>query len=162
MRIGVISDTHIPSRAPGIPAAVLDLFSRVDLILHAGDVSVRAALAELAQVAPVEAVAGNVDDADLVATLPEAFRRELGGVEIGMIHNSGATEGRRSRMQRRFPGCRVVVFGHSHQPVVEDRDGLLLLNPGSACDPRRAKVPSVAILQVGDGEPRAELMWLHQ
>ncbi|MGH2719749.1 MAG: metallophosphoesterase family protein [Actinomycetota bacterium] len=160
MRIGIISDTHIPSRAAGIPPAVLEAFTGVDLILHAGDVSVQAALTELAQVAPVRAVAGNVDDADLTARLPETVRLEAGGVEIGVIHNSGPTEGRRSRMQRRFPGCRVVVFGHSHQPVVDDAGGLLLLNPGSACDPRRARVRSVAILEAVGGEPRAELIWL--
>lgn len=160
MRIGVISDTHIPSRAAAIPAAALDAFAGVDLILHAGDASVRSAHAELARIAPVRAVAGNIDDADLTAALPEVLRVEMGGVEIGMIHNSGPARGRRARMQRRFPGCRVVVFGHSHQPVAEDRDGLLLLNPGSACDPRRAKVPSVAILEVAGGEPTAELVWL--
>ncbi|HLI57323.1 MAG TPA: metallophosphoesterase family protein [Actinomycetota bacterium] len=159
VRIGVISDTHIPSRAEGIPPAVFDAFAGVQLILHAGDVSVRAALTELARIAPVRAVAGNVDDADLTASLPDVLRFNAGGVEIGMIHNSGPTEGRAARMRRRFPGCRVVVFGHSHQPVAEDRDGVLLLNPGSACDPRRAKVPSVAILEVGGepgGDPSAE------
>ncbi|HWD07684.1 MAG TPA: metallophosphoesterase family protein [Actinomycetota bacterium] len=160
MRIGVISDTHIPSRAAAIPAAAVDAFAGVDLILHAGDVSVRSVLAELARIAPVRAVAGNIDDADLTTDLPEVLRVEMGGVEIGMIHNSGPTGGRRARMRRRFPGCRVVVFGHSHQPVAEDRDGLLLLNPGSACDPRRAKVPSVAILEVAGGEPAAKLVWL--
>lgn len=158
MRIGVISDTHIPSRATAIPPEVLRLFAGADLILHAGDISVAAVLEELAVLAPVHAVAGNVEDPPVAASLPETLILDTGGARIGMIHNSGPTEGRRGRMERRFPGCRVVVFGHSHQPVVEDRDGLLLLNPGSACDPRQAKVPTVAILEVRDGQPAAELV----
>ena len=65
MRVGVVSDTHIPSRAPAIPPGVFEAFEGVHLILHAGDVSVRAALDELAALAPVHAVAGNIDDASL-------------------------------------------------------------------------------------------------
>ncbi|HEU5001951.1 MAG TPA: metallophosphoesterase family protein [Actinomycetota bacterium] len=160
MRIGVISDTHIPSRASGIPAEALERFAGVELILHAGDISVARALDELRAVAPVQAVAGNVEDPFIASTLPPELRVAVGGVEIGMVHNSGAAEGRRARLQRRFPGCRVVVFGHSHMPVVEDRAGLLLLNPGSACDPRRAPAPTVAILTIAGGEPSAELVAL--
>jgi putative phosphoesterase len=160
MRVGVLSDTHIPSRAPGIPSRVVEVFDGVDLILHAGDVSVRAALDDLAALAPVHAVAGNIDDPSLQAQLPAQLRLDLGGVTVGMLHDSGPSKGRRERMRRRFPGARVVVFGHSHMPVVEDRDGLMLLNPGSACDPRRAKVPTVAILEIAGGEVSAELVFL--
>lgn len=158
MRLGVISDTHIPSRARAIPARVTEAFAGVELILHAGDVSVQAPLDELATIAHVWAVAGNVDDPALRASLPEQVRLDLLGLTLGMVHDSGPTTGRRERMRRRFPGCRVVVFGHSHIPVIEDRDGLLLLNPGSACDPRRAKVPTVALLEIVEGEPRARLV----
>ena len=94
MRIGVVSDTHIPSRAPAIPPSVFEVFEGVDLILHGGDVSVRAALDELAALAPVHAVAGNVDDASLQAALPAQLRLDLDGVTVGMIHDSGASTGR--------------------------------------------------------------------
>jgi putative phosphoesterase len=160
MRVWVLSDTHIPSRAPGIPPRVIEVFDGVDLILHAGDVSVRAALDDLSALAPVHAVAGNVDDASLQAVLPVQVRLDIGGVTVGMVHDSGPSKGRRERMRRRFPGARVVVYGHSHMPVVDDRDGLMLLNPGSACDPRRAKVPTVAILEIAGGEVSAELIVL--
>jgi putative phosphoesterase len=160
LRVGVVSDTHIPSRAPAIPPRVFEVFEGIDVILHAGDVSVRAALDELATLAPVHAVAGNVDDASLQAGLPAQLRLDLDGVTVGMVHDSGASSGRRERMRRRFPGCRVVVYGHSHLPVVEDREGLMLLNPGSACDPRRAKVPTVAILEIAGGEVSARLVSL--
>jgi putative phosphoesterase len=160
MRAGVLSDTHIPSRAPAIPSRVAEVFEGVDMILHAGDVSVRAALDELAALAPVHAVAGNIDDPSLQAHLPPQLQLDIGGVVVGMVHDSGPSKGRRERMRRRFPGARVVVFGHSHMPLVEDRDGLMLLNPGSACDPRRAKVPTVAILEIAGGDVSAELVFL--
>jgi hypothetical protein len=160
LRVGVISDTHIPSRAPAVPPRVFEVFEGIHLILHAGDVSVRAALDELATMAPVHAVAGNVDDPSLQAGLPAQLRLDLDGIPVGMIHDSGASTGRRERMRRRFPGCRVVVYGHSHLPVVEDREGLMLLNPGSACDPRRAKIPTVAILEIAGGEVSARLVSL--
>ena len=176
LRLGVISDTHIPNRSRMVPPAVFEVFEGVDAILHAGDVNVRDALIELEAIAPVHGVLGNNDDWSLHGVLPERARLELGDgagndgttggsgtaptVTIGMIHNSGATQGRRRRMAAAFPGCRVVVFGHSHQPVVEDDGSLLLLNPGSAVDPRRAKVPTVAILEIAGGEPKATLIEL--
>jgi uncharacterized protein len=160
MRVGVLSDTHIPSRAPRVPARVFEVFDGVDLLLHAGDVSIRATLDELSALAPVHTVAGNIDDPSLRAALPTELRIDLEGTRVGMVHDSGASKGRRERMRRRFPGCRVVVYGHSHMPAVEDRDGFMLLNPGSACDPRRARVPTVAILEIAGGEVSAELVFL--
>ena len=71
-----------------------------------------------------------------------------------------ARAGRLEQPPAAFPGCRVVVFGHSHQPFVDDDGSLLLLNPGSAVDPRRAKVPTVAILEIVAGQPKATLVEL--
>jgi uncharacterized protein len=71
-----------------------------------------------------------------------------------MIHDSGPKKGRRTRMRRRFPEARVVVFGHSHMPLLEDEDGLLLLNPGSPTDRRRQPEHTFALLRV---EERVEL-----
>lgn len=156
-RIGVIADTHIPARSRVLPPAVLATFDGVDAILHAGDLNVRDVLIELEAVAPVHGVLGNNDDWSLHGVLPERARLELGGLAIGMIHDSGQTQGRRGRLAAAFPGCRVVVFGHSHQPFVDDDGSLLLLNPGSAVDPRRARIPTVAILEIADGEPKATL-----
>lgn len=160
IRVGVISDTHIPARARVLPPAVIEAFEGVDAVLHAGDVLVRDVLVELEAVAPLYGVLGNCDEWSLRGVLPERARLDLGGLTIGMVHDSGQTEGRRRRLESAFPGCRVVVFGHSHQPVVDDDGSLLLLNPGSACDPRRAKVPTVALLEIRDGEPKARLVEL--
>ena len=151
----VIADTHIPRRAGALPDGLLPHLERSDLILHAGDLMDLSLLDELAACAPVHAVRGNLDAPD--ARLPETLEFRFGGVEIAMIHDDGPRKGRRNRMRRRFPEARVVVFGHSHIPFLEDREGLLLLNPGSPTDKRREPYPTFALLRVGPGGVRAEI-----
>jgi putative phosphoesterase len=75
-----------------------------------------------------------------------------------MVHILGDRATRREAARREFPDARVVIFGHSHIPFVEDQDGLLLLNPGSATDPRRQPHPTIALLTITDGSPTAELI----
>lgn len=160
VKIGVISDTHLPRGNRKIPDEVFSLFADVDLILHAGDFVQADVLYELGAIAPVKGVLGNCDTPDLALQVPVKESIEVDGVLIGMIHDSGDRERRRQRMSQAFPGHRVVVFGHSHMPVIDDDGELLLLNPGSACDPRRAKTPTVAVLEITDGEPTARLVEL--
>ena len=157
-RVGVISDTHIPTRAARVPDAALRLFEDVELILHAGDLSSLAVIDQLAAYALVAAVQGNVELTEVVAALPIKTDLMVGGCSIGLVHILGdrAHYGRNARSE--FPSARIVVFGHSHIPYVEDRDGLLLLNPGSATDRRRQPACTVAILTITDGEPTAEII----
>lgn len=115
-------------------------------------------LDDLAAYAPVRAVRGNLDPPE--AKLPETLQFEFGRVRIAMIHDSGRKRGRRNRMRQRFPGARVVVFGHSHIPWLEDEDGMLLLNPGSPTDRRRQTEHTFALLRVEDGEVRAKVLAL--
>jgi putative phosphoesterase len=159
-RIGVIADTHVPSRAPRIPDATLRHFAEVELILHAGDLSTLAVLDQLSAYAPVEAVQGNVERAEVVAALP--LKRELvvGDIAIGLIHILGDRAHHARNARREFPTARVVVFGHSHIPYVEEADGLLLLNPGSATDRRAQPRCTLAILTIEDGHPSAEIVAL--
>lgn len=158
MLIVVLADTHIPRRAKGLPDGLTPHLESADLILHAGDLLVEDVLYELEAYAPVRAVKGNVDGWGV--RLPEALEFEVGGVPIAMIHDSGPKKGRRNRMRRRFPEARVVVFGHSHIPWLEDEDGLMLLNPGSPTDRRRQPDHTFASLRVEDGKPRAEILSL--
>jgi len=154
----VLADTHIPRRAKGLPDGLLPHLERADLILHAGDLLVEDVIYELESYGPVRAGRGNVDGWDV--RLPETQEFEVGGVAVAMIHDSGPKKGRRGRMRRRFPGARVVVFGHSHIPWLEDEDGLMLLNPGSPTDRRRSPDHTFALLRVEGGEARAEILTL--
>ena len=127
----MLSDSHLTKGIDGVGAQVLGALSRADVVLHAGDVTSRKALAELEDLAPTYAVLGN-NDRDLSEVLPESRLLELGGVRIAMVHDSGARAGRPRRLHRRFPDADLVVFGHSHVPVDEVGElGQLLFNPGS-------------------------------
>jgi hypothetical protein len=149
----VLSDTHLgPSTVDHLPDEVWAMADGADAVLHAGDVTDEALLRALAERAPVHAVLGN-NDHGLRGRLPEVLELELAGVAIGMIHDSGTSAGRGRRMARRFPDADVVVFGHSHDPLVERGEaGQLLVNPGSPTQRRRQPVHTVAWLEVHDGE----------
>ncbi len=154
----VIADTHIPRRARGLPEGLLPHLERADLILHAGDLMDPRLLDELGSYAPTRAVRGNLDPPE--AKLPGVLRFEFGGVRVAMVHDSGPKKGRRSSMGRRFPEARVIVFGHSHIPWLDDEDGLLLLNPGSPTDRRRQPEHTFALLNAEGGKVAAEIMAL--
>lgn len=154
----VLADTHIPRRAKALPEGLVPYLKRAGLILHAGDLLEPSLLEELSSYAPVRAVKGNVD---LPAVdLPETLEFDFGGVRVAMIHDSGRKEGRRRRLARRFPDARVVIFGHSHIPFLEDKNGLLLLNPGSPTDKRRQPHHTFALLRTGEQDVRAEIVLL--
>ena len=154
----VIADTHIPRRARALPGGLIPHLRRADLILHAGDLIDPELIDDLSSYAPTRAVQGNLDPPE--AGLPEVLRFEFGGLRVAMIHDSGPKKGRRSRMRRRFPEARVVVFGHSHIPWLEDEDGLLLLNPGSPTDRRRQPEHTFALRRAEGGEFAAEILAL--
>ena len=158
MLVVVLADTHIPRRAKGLPEGLTQHLEWADMILHAGDLLVEDVLYELEAYAPVRAVKGNVDGWEV--RLPETLEFEVGDIPVAMIHDSGPKKGRRNRMRRRFPEARVVVFGHSHIPLLEDEDGLMLLNPGSPTDRRRQPEHTFALLRVADGEVGAEILAL--
>jgi putative phosphoesterase len=152
----VIADTHVPRRARAMPESLAPHLGRADLVLHAGDLMDPALLDQLAAYAPVKAVRGNLDPPGL----PESLEFEFGGARVAMIHDSGRRQGRRTRLRRRFPEARVVIFGHSHIPFLEDEDGLMLLNPGSPTDRRRQPHHTFALLHAERGEVRAEILVL--
>jgi putative phosphoesterase len=154
----VIADTHIPRRTKALPKDLLPHLERADLVMHAGDLMAPALLDELAAHAPVRVVRGNLDPPD--RDLPESLEFEFGGVRVAMIHDSGRKQGRRARLRRRFPDARVVVFGHSHIPFLEDEDELMLLNPGSPTDKRRQPRHTFALLRTEGGGVWAEILAL--
>lgn len=146
--IGVISDTHGLLRPEAIAA-----LEGCDRIIHAGDVGSADVLNQLRRIAPVVAVRGNVDKGRWAIALPYSAVVELDGHSIHVIHILADLD-----LQAIPAGTSAVVFGHSHQPSIEDRNGVLFLNPGSA-GPRRFKFPvTVARMSVVDGRLTAQLI----
>ena len=128
--IGLISDTHGLLR----PEAVRAL-SGVQHIIHAGDIGRVEILEALRAIAPVDAVRGNNDRGPWAARIPESLALDFGGVRIHVIHDVKEMD-----VDPRQAGFAVVVSGHSHKPLVAERDGVCFVNPGSA-GPRRFKLP---------------------
>ncbi|MCX6501542.1 MAG: metallophosphoesterase family protein [Microbacterium sp.] len=138
VRLLLLSDTHVPARARVLPAAVLAAADAADLIVHAGDWVTASVLDELQTHGDVLGVWGNNDGDDLRGRLPEIARRDIEGVRLAVIHETGTATGREARMDRAFPDDDVLVFGHSHIPWdTTTPRGLRLLNPGSPTDRRR-------------------------
>jgi putative phosphoesterase len=136
--LAVISDTHLPRGTRRIPDACLDAMRASDLILHAGDFTYPEVLDELERLGPpVVGVHGNVDTEELCQRLPEARIVNAGEVKVAMLHDAGPSHGRLERMRARFPAADACVFGHSHIPLHEERDGFQIFNPGSPTDKRR-------------------------
>lgn len=135
----LISDTHIPTRARDLPAAVWDEVARADVVIHAGDWVDVSLLDELdRRCARLVACWGNNDGSDLRARLPERAHATLGGLRFTVVHETGAAAGREARMSRLHPDTDVLVFGHSHIPWDStSASGMRLLNPGSPTDRRR-------------------------
>jgi putative phosphoesterase len=131
MEVVVLADSHLSGGLSAIGDQVLEAVTNADIVLHAGDITSRLALAELEAVAETYAVRGN-NDHDLIGVLPESRQLELGGVRVALIHDSGAAKGRGRRLCRWFPDAHLVVFGHSHVPMNElGEPRQILFNPGS-------------------------------
>lgn len=139
MKIGVISDTHGLMREEALAA-----LRGARAIVHAGDIGNRAVLDALSEIAPVSAIRGNNDRGPWAGDIPEQRSVTFGEAKIYLLHDRNDLP--------RYPvpaGCNVFVTGHSHQPRIERRDGMLYLNPGSA-GPRRFKLPiTIAWLTTG-------------
>lgn len=160
LTVAVLADTHLHDDLSRLTPAAWTVLRRADAIVHAGDVVTPHLLDALAELAPVHAVLGNNDRA-LVGVLPDRLELHLGGVPVAVVHDAGARAGRERRVHRWFPGARVVVFGHSHEPVdTEGVDGQRLLNPGSAVQRRRQPHRTVGELMVGGGALVGWQLWV--
>lgn len=138
VEVGLISDTHGLLRPEVLPA-----LAGCDLILHGGDVGDEGILRALASVAPVRAVRGNTDGGALARALPLTEAVEVAGRTVYLLHILDDLD-----LDPVAAGISAVVFGHTHRPLVEEREGVLFINPGS-CGPRRFQLPvTVARLTV--------------
>jgi putative phosphoesterase len=149
MRIGVISDTHGLLRPE-----VFEVFDAVDHILHGGDVGRPDILDELETIAPVTAVYGNVDGWELRGRLPEVATVELDGFTIVVTHGHQLGSPTPEKLQAEFPAAEIIVYGHTHRPLLTLVDVVVtVMNPGGA-GPRRFDLPaSVGNLELEPGIP---------
>ena len=155
MRVGVISDTHGQLRRE-----VFEVFQKVDHILHGGDVGKWDILNDLEALAPVTAVYGNTDGSELRAKLPQVARVQLEGFDIVVTHGDQLGSPTPRKVQAAFPEAEIIVFGHTHKPVLELVDRTVtVMNPGAAGPTRFALKPSVGIMELEPGiPPRARLV----
>jgi putative phosphoesterase len=150
--VGLLSDTHGLMR----PEALAALHG-VELILHAGDVGSGSVLRELETIAPVQAVFGNTDDPQLA--LPQRLDLTLGGLQVHVSHGHELGIPTPDNLARNY-SADVIVYGHTHKPLIEMRGPSLIVNPGAA-GPRRFKLqPSVALLRIENRQARAEIVLL--
>ena len=155
MRLGIIADTHGLLRPE-----VFTLFEGVDRILHAGDIGAPDLLAELEAIAPVTAVWGNTDGFDLRARLPEVVETRIEGFDFLLVHGHQVGVPSPERLNRAWPAAEIIVFGHTHKPLLTLVDQVVtVMNPGGA-GPRRFDLPaSVGIMELEPGiPPRARLV----
>jgi putative phosphoesterase len=168
MRIGVLSDTHVPDILPELPPRLFEVFNGVDLILHAGDVCSLAVLQQLEPLAQTFAVYGDCDDAQVKTFLQDRQRLDFAQRSIGLVHGHRAWHGDWwTRLAYRFDATRrdraltsyvlrefatenidAVIFGHSHAPYIKMHGSVLLFNPGSAT-PRGGQPGTAGILEIG-------------
>jgi predicted phosphodiesterase len=185
LRVGLLSDTHMPYRMRRLPEAVWDALVGVDLILHAGDVDEPPLLGPLRSIAPVHGVRGNIhfqDFSDGGAALPAKIELTLAGLHLVLTHghrpgvlgfclrgmtilsqwmgltNRGSFNQRIARrLVRLYPAADIIVFGHTHQAHVEWIGHTLLVNPGAVC-PTRGEEQTVAQIQLGAGKPQVTII----
>jgi len=156
VKVGIVSDTHGLLRPE-----VFTAFAGVDHILHAGDVGPVDLLVELEAVAPVTAVWGNTDGWEVRGRVPEVARVELAGVRVVVVHGMQVGSPTPESVVEAYPDADLVVFGHSHRPVVERVGEVLAVNPGSA-GPRRFHDPvTVALAELSPGRTSARLVQLN-
>ncbi len=159
MRLGVISDTHGLLRPE-----VFESFSEVDHILHAGDIGPVDLLDELREVAPVTAVYGNTDGFEVRSRCRQVARIELDGFVVVVTHGDQYGAPTPDRLHGAFPDAEIIVFGHTHEALLELVDGTVtVINPGAAGAVRSGRAPTVGIMELEPGiPPRARIVSLRR
>jgi len=133
IKIAVLSNTHV-TLIEDLPEKVINSLSEIDLVIHAGDFTTTEVLNGLKQLGKIKAVHGNMDSAELQATLPAKEIIGIGNKRIGIIHGGGAPWGIEKRLRNAFAQDRVdvIIYGHSHESQNKVTDGILFFNPGKA------------------------------
>jgi putative phosphoesterase len=158
-KIGVISDTHIPSRTLSLPDNIFSLFDGMDLIIHCGDLVNADVLTELGSIAPVYAVRGNMDPDSIGLSISEVL--DINGKFIICVsHGAGSPFDIKHRLYKEFIAYKpsIILYGHTHIAADEIYHDIRLFNPGSATSGRDFN--SVAVLDVSGGIISAKVIRL--
>jgi putative phosphoesterase len=146
--IGIISDTH-----GRLPQSVSKAFKNTDLIIHAGDIGDPQIIEALEEIAPIRAVRGNMDMGQWADQLPRKGTVKINHKGLYVIHDVYHLD-----INPEINTYHVVIYGHTHRPLVEKQDGILYVNPGSAVQPRHGYPPSVALLEIKGDAINARLI----
>ncbi|REB08026.1 metallophosphoesterase [Sporosarcina sp. BI001-red] len=159
MKVIITGDTHIPGRGSKLPSRLLNACNDADLIIHTGDWCSPEVFKTLSSLAEVKGVYGNVDGEEMRALVPAQQLINIGGLRMGLVHGHGDKKTTEQRAVEAFAEEQVdvIVFGHSHIPVIKYFKGRLLMNPGSPTDKRKLPFYSFITLEIGD-EIRPELI----
>ncbi len=156
MKIGVVSDTHsLP-----LPEQMLKDFRQMDLIVHAGDFCSVREVEQLKKIKELKAVHGNMDESSVRKLFPRSQILEWEGTRVGLFHGEGSRSAILDTVRSEFKGQRLnaVIFGHSHQPLVEEIEGTLFLNPGSPNDTVTAPYCSYGVLECLGDKVKAKII----
>jgi len=162
MKIGIISDTHIPVSSCELPPKILTALKGCDLILHAGDLIELSVLEKLKNISKVEAVCGNMDPAKVRGILKDKKILKVGGKKIFLMHGGGDPKNLVTLLKNEISDEKpdIVVFGHSHSPMNKYIDGVLFFNPGSPTDTVFAPYRSYGIIEIAKGKINATIQKL--
>ena len=151
MKIGVISDTHLPDSGSEIPDKLIEELQKVDLIVHAGDLTDKRVLEKLKQINEVKAVAGNMDDFPLKNELNDKISFKVNDKKISIIHgHQFRGKNMLQGLNYSFPESDLIIFGHTHRPFNEELGDKIFFNPGSPTDKRLEKNYTFGIIDIED------------
>lgn len=151
-KIVIVSDTHVPFRAKKLPQKLVDACQEADFIIHAGDWQTLDVYHELAAYAEIDGVTGNVDPWDILDKFGRKKIFTFGDLKIGVVHGDSDRKPTEKQAFDTFinDDVDIIVFGHSHTPVMREVEGVTLFNPGSPTDKRRQEQYSFGLLEIGD------------
>lgn len=159
MKIGVISDTHIPVKCSELPRELLEILKSCDLIIHAGDLVDVSVCETLKKISKVEAVHGNMDSSEVRRRLEEKKILKVGGKKICVMHGYGRSDKLVENLKGEFFKEKpdIIIFGHSHVPMNEYIEGVLFFNPGSATDTIFTPYRSYGIIDIKGNKINAKI-----
>ncbi|MBD8014973.1 metallophosphoesterase [Microbacterium sp. APC 3898] len=151
-KIVIVSDTHVPFRAKKLPQKLVDACQEADFIIHAGDWQTMDVYHELAAYADIDGVTGNVDPWDILDKFGRKKIFTFGDLKIGVVHGDSDRKPTEKQAFDTFANddVDIIVFGHSHTPIMREVEGITLFNPGSPTDKRRQEQYSFGLLEIGD------------